>query len=164
MKSENGNRVADVDLHNELLGIEPWGSVRDGDFVGEIVFGEEFSTDDINVSVYSFKVADLLDHYIGNNQMGQEGHLHPDAVKGAKIIIADLKGMIAEIEQRIPDEVRDIPISSLSLSKSMTDILVAGGFNTLSELQNSTDEKLMSCEGIGRSAMRTIRMIVDAAT
>ena len=96
------NRITDDDLHEEMLMMEPWGKVIDGKLVAEMVFSEEFSENE-DVSVYAFNIEDVVADFIKMNVGGISGKLGKEESGKAKIIISNLKLMIAQLEAVIPE-------------------------------------------------------------
>lgn len=96
------NPVSDDDLHRELLDITPWGGELNGNFIGSLVFGEEFSRDQINVSVYYFTLSEVVDEFIEASQAGEGAPLDDEGAAKAQIIIDDMERMIKALKRRLP--------------------------------------------------------------
>lgn len=58
------------------------------------------------------------------------------------------------------DAMRDDPISTLNLSKHLTDLLVDGGYTNISRVHDASDEELLAIDGLGAVSLANIKWAV----
>jgi len=105
MKLISDGEFYDPDIHDHLMECDPWGDCADSKFVGKLVIGEDYSTDKNDVVTYQFQVSEMLEDFIDNNIVTGDfdgvGFLHKDCTGDAKMMVADLREMVARLESVI---------------------------------------------------------------
>ena len=89
------------EVHDQLLDNEPWGAVKDGKFTSKVFFDVDLSTGR-DVAVYEFNVNILVENFLDFNSARDSRFLQGEGIEDAKVIIADLKSMVARLEEALP--------------------------------------------------------------